>query len=668
MSTPNLALKIAAALHLAPPAGHPQFALLQSMLNSVRERLAAGPGDAAALGDLIVWCLECAVAGLAAELAEEVVRLHPNDPRLHYLRGRSLRGLGQVADAIASYGEATRLAPGFVDAWLSLGLAYRQAGALTHALEALLEANRLAPARADVFVNLGHLGAQRLAWPGAEEAYRNALLLEPDNLPARIGLARAEVQLWRPAEALATLDALPAAAAGSFLALRVRARAYYLLGQVEAAQATLAEAWRVGLGSGVDANTLHQELVVNCEYPDAGVPLMQQLLALHPDEPALRRFHVDSLIRALRLTEAAAVLGLERGFAHLDPSHYESLMGLGEMCQDRERCAGIAEFLLSTPAGSDTAGEKAGLAQLLLKLGRFREAATPMLRRRVSSDASFRGSGHERPRLWRGEPLAGKHLVVWKEQGHGDTLQMLRFLPHLKALGPARLSYLANAALRPLIEALPEVDAVLDIPEQGADADYHLPDLNLIAHFVRDEADIPSRVPYLVADPALRQRWRERLGPRDGRRRVALTWAGNPNMGLDRARSVPTTALAALGGVPGIRWLALQKGPLRAETAGPLPFVAEDLSAEVDDFAQTAALLAEVDLLICVDTAVAHLAGALGRPVWLLNRSTSEYRWQLGRDDSPWYPSMRIFNQRQPFDWEPVVAELAHCLQSLDRA
>jgi hypothetical protein len=172
-------------------------------------------------------------------------------------------------------------------------------------------------------------------------------------------------------------------------------------------------------------------------------------------------------------------------------------------------------------------------------------------------------------------------------------------------------------------------------------------------------AGIPAAIPYLRPEPADAARWQARLAALPGRR-VGLCWAGNRALAdlranpVDRRHSLPAGALAPLAGVPGVSFISLQKGD-----APPPGLALHGWTAELHDFADTAALIAGLDLVISVDTAVAHLAGALGRPVWLLNRHDSEWRWLLGRDDSPWYPSLRQFRQPAYGDWGGVIGAVA---------
>jgi hypothetical protein len=182
------------------------------------------------------------------------------------------------------------------------------------------------------------------------------------------------------------------------------------------------------------------------------------------------------------------------------------------------------------------------------------------------------------------------------------------------------------------------------------DCDLQCPLMSLPAVLDLDFAGLPGEMPYLVAEVADAQAWRARLAGLPGRR-VGLAWAGNPAYGADAARSLPAADLAALAGVAGVSFVSLQPG-----VAPPPCLAMADWTAELPDFAATAALVAGLDRVISVDTAVAHLAGALGRPVWLLNRFAPCWRWELGRADSPWYPTLLQFRQPAPGDWASVVA------------
>jgi Flp pilus assembly protein TadD len=269
---------------------------------------------------------------------------------------------------------------------------------------------------------------------------------------------------------------------------------------------------------------------------------------------------------------------------------------------------------------------------------------------------------------WRGEPLAGKSLLVWPEQGFGDEIQYCRYIPLLKKQGASRITLLCKRPLKPLIETLEGVDEVVDFDDADAVIeahDYWTYLLSIPLHHKTTTETIPSRIPYLRALPDRVAKWSARL-PRDGFR-VGLVWKGGTTYLNDRNRSLAGLAsMAPLWTVPGVHFVSLQKGPGQEEAQHPpagRPLL--DLGREIGDFADTAAIVEQLDLVISVDTAVAHLAGALATPCWiLLPAYGADWRWLQGRDDSPWYPGVcRLFRQTVDKDWETVVLNITNALR-----
>lgn len=262
--------------------------------------------------------------------------------------------------------------------------------------------------------------------------------------------------------------------------------------------------------------------------------------------------------------------------------------------------------------------------------------------------------------------LAGRTVLAWHEEGFGDTLQFGRYLPMLVARG-ARVLLRVPEALTRLMAQLPGVEI---LPEGAAipPFDWHVPVFSLPRAFATTLDTVPAVIPYLRADPLLTPSWNARL-PEDGLR-VGVVWAGQARpwlpwfTSLDRRRSASLADLAPLGAVPGVALVSLQKGAPAAEPR-PDTLVLHDFTAEIADFADTAAIIANLDVVVSVDTSVAHLAGAMGKPVLLLDRYDSCWRWLAGRDDSPWYPSLRILRQTISGEWAPVVAMAADALRTM---
>jgi Flp pilus assembly protein TadD len=274
---------------------------------------------------------------------------------------------------------------------------------------------------------------------------------------------------------------------------------------------------------------------------------------------------------------------------------------------------------------------------------------------------------------WTGaEPVAGKTILLLGEQGFGDVLQFCRYAPMVAGLG-TRVILVVPETLRRLMHSLPGVAQVVSQDDALPAFDRHCPLMSLPMAFATTAENIPCQVPYLAADPDAIAAWHSIIPPRgvqvtgSSGLRIGLVWAGasrpqQPHAAaIDRRRSMKLAQMAPLGAQSGNVFVSLQLGPpaSQIETA-PFPLI--DVADRLNDFADTAALVAALDLIITVDTSVAHLAGALGKPIWLLSRHDACWRWGRDRDDSPWYPTMRLFRQTTPGDWAGVMERVAASL------
>jgi hypothetical protein len=259
--------------------------------------------------------------------------------------------------------------------------------------------------------------------------------------------------------------------------------------------------------------------------------------------------------------------------------------------------------------------------------------------------------------LWMGrEDIRGKTILLHSEQGIGDTLQFCRYAPMAAARG-AHVVLEVHPPLKALLSQLPGVSRVLAMGEPLPPFDCHTPLLSLPRAFETRLENIPADIPYLRAPQGHLDQWRARLGAKTGLR-VGLAWSGSRTLKNDRNRTLALAAFAPLR-MPGITFVALQKDIRdtdRAALDGDVPIL--HFEDELADFRDTAALTELMDVVICVDTSIAHLAGAMGKPVWLLLPFAPDWRWLLEREDSPWYPTLRLFRQPTPGDWQPVLDRL----------
>lgn len=294
----------------------------------------------------------------------------------------------------------------------------------------------------------------------------------------------------------------------------------------------------------------------------------------------------------------------------------------------------------------------------LLRYGRFREG-WPKYEARYRTGSGLPLKRNFPQPQWMGEPIHDRTILLYAEQGLGDSIQFARYAPLVAARG-ARVILDVHPGLGHLFRTMPGVSQLIETGVPPPPFDVHCPLLSLPLAFGTDLDSIPASIPYVTADPTRVFSWRHRLGPRKATR-IGIAWSGNPRHREDASRSIPLAMLADLLRDRPDREFHVIQTDIRPDDRAQLarmPHVREH-GLLLKDFADTAALVSLLDIVITVDTAVAHLAGAMGWPVWLLLPLVPDWRWLLGRDDSPWYPTMWLFRQRTRGDWAPVLREVA---------
>jgi hypothetical protein len=278
-----------------------------------------------------------------------------------------------------------------------------------------------------------------------------------------------------------------------------------------------------------------------------------------------------------------------------------------------------------------------------------------------SREAGFANRNFAQPR-WNGEPLEGRRVLIHAEQGLGDSIQFIRYAALITARG-GEVIVECQQSLVELFRTAKGVREVLPTGHPLPSFDLQIPMLSQPLAFGTTLESIPNRVPYLFTEPARRQAWQARLNPDRTRKRVGLIWAGNPQHRRNRIRNVPPEKLLPLLQLPNIDFYSLQLG-LEASQIRQYPETASliDLTGHLQDFADTAALMSELDLIISIDSAGAHLAGALCRPVWTLLPYVPDWRWGLCGETTPWYPTMRLFRQPTLGDWDSATQRVLHQL------
>jgi tetratricopeptide (TPR) repeat protein len=434
-----------------------------------------------------------------------------------------------------------------------------------------------------------------------------------------------------------------------------------MTGRHEAALQCCLEAVRLAPRLAQGRNNLGNAYL-DLERPSEAAAEYRKAIALDGD---LAEAHYNLGNALLRCGDAAAAAQCYRAALARKPGFALAHLNLGVLLEEAGDAAGaLSAYAQATAAEPDLVEAHVNHGMQLLLAGRYAEGWEEYEWRLRYPEYSGADAAARAPR-WDGRALGGRAILLDAEQGFGDALQFLRYAPLVEARG-GRVLVRCAPELATLAAGTPGVAAVVRRGEALPPFDLWCPLPSLPRAFGTSLASVPADVPYLRADAGKAARWRERLAGADGECRVGLVWASQSGHRTAAAKSVALQALAGLGTVPGVRLYSLQLGAA-ARDAQPAPqgMRLVDLSGELPDFAETAAAVANLDLVISVDTAVAHLAGALGRPVWTLLKFAPDWRWLLGREDSPWYPTMRLFRQERQGDWRQPVARVVASLRAL---
>ena len=576
--------------------------------------------------------------------------LTPMSAALQAELGRAIALLreGKAREAEAACDAVLALDPGNADAWQIAGLARMEQGLYMLACKALAKAADLAPGIAGIHVNLA-TALDRVGKPQqAIRSLRRALAIQPDLPEAHFNLGNALLHAGRPAKAEASFARAVSLRPRYAEALNNLGQAMAARGDAEAAVGCYRRAIDADAGYGPAwANRCGAllDLGRTAEAIEAG----RRAVLLAPDS-AKAHYNLGNAFAAAAIpAEAAACYRRALG---IDPGYADALVNLGvaELCLG-DCDAAIAALDHALVLDADLAEAHWNKALALLLSGRLGEA-WDLYEWRWRAVKGLAKPEIDRP-LWAGEAGGGRAILVRCEQGYGDAMQLARYLPLVRARGwgivlecPPKLERLfAGSCL---------ADAVIPFGAPRPPFDAWLPIMSLPRVFKTELATIPWPGAYLGA-PSSPESARRDGGPL----RVGIVWQGSLTNGRGRFRSASLQDFAPLREIPGISLLSLQAQISPEDRALLDRLSIPDLESGLRDFADTAAVVQSLDLVVTIDTAMAHLAGALGRPVWTLLSVFPDWRWMLDRDDSPWYPTMRLFRQRHAGDWAPVVEFVA---------
>jgi tetratricopeptide (TPR) repeat protein len=610
-----------------------------------------------------------------------LLQRHPGGANARFRLGLLLAQLGRLYEAVELFSAALLIAPDFAPLWSELAASQLRLGWFAACVESYDRLIALRPDDAEAFNNRG-AALLRLERPGdALASFDAALAARPDLAEAMCNRGNALLALGRISEALESYDRTLALNPALAQAATSRADALERLDRPAEALASYDDAIAAAPGM-VHAHYNRGNLLYSLDRYHEAIANFDAVLALLPTHAGAACNRATSLRALGRLDEALA--GYEQAM-FLDPTMSAALVNHASLLAMLGRHQeALEDFARATAMFPDNADAHWNEALCRLAMGDFKGGWREH-EWRWQTDPLRPGDRHFPQPLWLGETSpAGRTILLHGEQGFGDMLQFCRFAPLVAALAaaadgsgddsgdgakPFNVVLEVPSVLARLMRTMPGPQRVVAQSEPPPEFDVHCPLLSLPLALGTTLETIPAAVPYLAADPDQALARRIRLAAVPGLH-VGLVWSGNPRTthrglaAVDRRRSMPLSLLAPLGTVPGVTFVSLQKGH-RADEAKtpPLGMTLHDWTDELWDFADTAALIAGLDLVIGVDTSVVHLAGALGKPVWVLNRYDACWRWLYGRTDSPWYPTMRLFRQSRFGDWDAVIDEVVAALR-----
>jgi len=465
---------------------------------------------------------------------------------------------------------------------------------------------------------------------GAEECYRQALTLQPENADTGRRLAHH---------------------------LALRAGAYQERGEFEAA----IESYEESLALDRERPQVHNNL--GNAYKSLG--RLEEAIAAYrlaiATDAGLAEAHLNLGVALEQAGEAGEAMAQCRAALALRPSFAEASLSLGFLLEQEGDAQGALErYREAIVARPDYAEAHFNYALQLLLQGDYANGW-----KEYEWRMRLPGLEGAWPQSWDGSPLGGKVILLYAEQGFGDVIQFVRYAPLVAERG-GRVIVCCQPKLKALLKTVPGVSAVLGAGEPLPPFDVRCSLLSLPRIFGTTVDTIPAQLPYVRADSERSQYWKTMLEGDAGSMKVGLFWSTESKNRISPLRSLDLDMLAPLAGIPGVTYYSLQRGEAAGQaTRPPRDMKLVDLTAQLGDFADDAALISNLDLVISINTATAHLAGAMGRQIWTLTQFPPDWRWLLGRDDSPWYPTMRLFRRERQDGWAQVVSRLEQALRQL---
>jgi tetratricopeptide (TPR) repeat protein len=637
---------------LAIAVQHHQAGRLQAAEQIYRQILQAEPNQAQAWHLLGVIAHQVGRPEIAAEYIQRAVGLDGAQADFHNNLGTVYLGLRRIPEAVACWRRTLQLKPDYAVAHFNLANALKEQGKLDEAIAGYRRALELKPDLAEACYNLGVALKDQGQLDEALACYRRALDLKPDLIEAHNNLG----------VALQAQGKLDEAVDCYRRALELKpdyAQAHSNLGAARRDQGKLDEAIAC-CRRALELQPDHVEAQVNLGNAIKEQGNLQDAIACYRRalelKPNYAKAHSNLGAALNDQGELDEALACYHRALELKPDYAEAQSNLGIALKDQAKLKeALARFRRALELKPDYADAHANQSLLLLLTGDFDRGWAEYQWRWKTKECEHRDFPQS---LWEGQPLEGRTILLHAEQGLGDTLQFVRYAP----LVQQRHGQVVVECPRPLLSLLRTCTGIDRLVARGDELppfDVQAPILSLPGIFRASLGNILATIPYLSADPDRTGDWRRELGPLAGIK-IGIAWQGNPKHGNDRNRSIPLDCFEPLAHCCGVHLLSLQKGAGVEQLQDVAKrFAVAEVGSRLNDFMDAAAVLANLDLVVTCDTAVAHLAGALGVPVWVALPLVPDWRWLLDRSDSPWYPSMRLFRQESRGDWQGVFQRIA---------
>ena len=640
---------------------HHQARRLQQAEQLYRQILGQQPEHVDAMHNLGVLAYQSGRNDDALKLFRRAIALRSNFADAYNSLGSVLKDNGQLDEAIAAHRTAITLKPDFTEAYNNLGYALESKEQFEQAIAALRQALVLRPNFAEAHNNLGIALQGNGQFDDAIAAYRKAIELRPNFPEAYANLGTALSSKGQSDPAIAAYQRAIALRPDFAPAHGNLGQALKDKGQIDAAIAAYRQAITINPNF-AEAHGNLADALTSAGRLDEAIAAARKALAINPDLHGAHIHLGNALQRNGQFGDAISAyrqaIALKPDFAETYSNLGLALYGNGQIDQ------AIAAHRKAIALDPDLPVAHSNLGLSLLASRNFLEGWEEYEWRWKCKGFGQRGFAQPQ---WDGSPLEDRTLLLHAEQGYGDTIQFARYLPLVAERG-GRVICECQAELQPLLQTIACGFQIIRAGDPLPAFDLHCPMLSLPRVFRTTLQNLPSTVPYLHPDGQDIQRWQHRLAEHSNLLKVGVAWAGRPSHLFDRQRSMKLEALAPLAGVRGVRFFSLHKSEDAQSQfqAAPANLDLVRWTEQRKDFPDTAALIANLDLVISVDTAVVHLAGAMCKPVWTLLTFSPDWRWMPDREDgpqtSPWYPSMRLFRQRTSGDWDGVISRVAEAL------